>query len=38
MSLSKLSIRVALWLVCGMFFAVAAQAQFRAWRRRDGDG
>ncbi len=30
MSLSKLSIRVALLLVCGVFFAVAAQAQFRA--------
>lgn len=30
MSLSKLFIRVTLLLVCGVFFAVAAQAQFKA--------
>ena len=30
MSLSKLITRVTLLLVCGVFFAVAAQAQFKA--------
>src|SRR5258708_16114814 len=30
MSLSKFFIRVALLLVCGVFFAAAAQAQYRA--------